>query len=588
MDTLKVYDSGDTQPENGELTRDEILGLGMTLGIVYEDFELLKLWLSDADNSLYVNSTHTGVTVIDTGDETPVINGTNDVININSISGTTTIDAGNGNDIFRVNYDRNGNQTFASGIDGELTLHGQQGSDKYDIGLAGGASSRINVFDESRGDPGIDRLRIYGSNETDFFLLRANKVVGQGMVAAIEVDENREPVDGGVIERINYDGDISGAIEIYGRDGDDTFVLDDNLSPTVIFGDAGDDSFQIGQVFQSARDDTNPDNGLAEEDYFETTQVTRGFLSNGVSQNTTLFGGIGNDSFTVYSNKAELYLYGDEDDDTFRVRAFVKVDPNDPKAPYTNINGGQGADFISYTVNAPVRIEGGDGFDTLTVIGTEFGDDFVITEQGVYGAGLFITYAGLERIVVDALEGNDRFFIESTSESVALEVVGGLGSDTFNVGGSNGEAVTVVSNNLEGHSGLIIDTVSSDDPDYQNVFAQDVSANVADNDEAGIVVLLDQGPLRVFENAMADAGLIVSTYIVVLTRAPEENVQVTASPVSLRESEQRAGGKGLALKPFSLRKRCGTARACPRNHASRQNCQDSVGYSGRSRPASQR
>ena len=86
------------------------------------------------------------------------------------------------------------------------------------------------------------------------------------------------------------------------------------------------------------------------------------------------------------------------------------------KAPFTNINGGQGADFISYTVNAPVRIDGGDGFDTLIVIGTEFGDDFVVTDKGVFGAGLFITYAGIEKLVVDAQEGNDRFYIASTPE----------------------------------------------------------------------------------------------------------------------------------------------------------------------------
>jgi hypothetical protein len=181
-----------------------------------------------------------------------------------------------------------------------------------------------------------------------------------------------------VIERINYDGDINGAIEVYGRNGDDTFVFDDTLAPVVAFGDAGNDTFQVGQVFLSARDGGNPDNGLAEEDYFETTQITRGFLSNGISFSATLFGGTGNDNFTVYRNKAELFMFGDEDDDTFTVRAFVKVDPKDPKAPYTNINGGQGADFIAFTVNAPVRIDGGDGFDTLTVIGTEFGDDFVI------------------------------------------------------------------------------------------------------------------------------------------------------------------------------------------------------------------
>ncbi|MCP4455186.1 MAG: hypothetical protein GY809_27305, partial [Planctomycetes bacterium] len=221
-DYLKVYDSGDDTAENGELRSDEIVGLGMTLGIEYQGFELLTLWLSDNDNGLYIDSTHAGVTQIDTGDEDPVINGTNDIININSTSGTTTIDMGRGNDVVRVNYDNNGDQTSVSGIDGELTLHGQQGSDKYDIGLAGGISSRINVFDESRGDTGIDYLRVYGTNQTDFFLIRANKDVGQGMVAAIEVDENREPVQGGVIERINYDGNINGAIEIYGRDGDDT------------------------------------------------------------------------------------------------------------------------------------------------------------------------------------------------------------------------------------------------------------------------------------------------------------------------------------------------------------------------------
>ena len=547
VDTLKVYDRNDTQAENGILTPGEITGMGMTLGIGYEGFEVLKLWLSNANNNLYVAGTHTGVTVIDAGDEMQQGDDTNDVINIAAISGTTTVEAGDGNDIIRVNYDRDGKQTNLSGIDGELTLHGQRGSDKYDIGLAGMISSRINVFDQSRGDPGIDRLRVYGTDDTDFFLLRGNQDVGLGVVSAIEVDENREPVDGGVLERINYDGDINGAIEIYGRGGDDTFVLDDNLAPTVIFGDAGNDTFQVGQVFQSARDETNPDNGLAEEDFFETTQITRGFLSNGISRSTTLNGGIGNDTFTVYSNKAELFLFGDEDDDTFRVRAFVKVDPNDPKAPYTNINGGQGADFIEYTVNAPVRIDGGDGFDTLTVIGTEFGDDFAINDQGVYGAGLFVTYTGLEKIVVDALEGNDRFFIESTSEHVALEVVGGLGSDTFNVGGSYGQEVTVVSNNLEGHSGLIINTVSSDDPDYQNIFVQDISADVADNDEAGVVVILDSGPLRVFEDAAADASMIVGTYQVVLTRAPEESVQVTAAQVSLTEAAQAAGGKGIAL-----------------------------------------
>src|SRR5690606_21344373 len=145
------------------------------------------------------------------------------------------------------------------------------------------------------------------------------------------------------------------------------------------------------------------------------------------------------------------------------------------------------------------------------------------------------------------LEGNDTFFIASTSETVALEVVGGLGGDTFNVGGSNGDTVTVVSNSLQGHGGVVINTVSSNDPRYQAIFVQDVVGNVGDNDEAGVIVMREDGPLRVFESVTADSGLIVYTYKIVLTRAPEETVRITAAPVPLSESDERAGGAGIRL-----------------------------------------
>jgi len=80
-----------------------------------------------------------------------------------------------------------------------------------------------------------------------------------------------------------------------------------------------------------------------------------------------------------------------------------------------------------YNINAPVRIDGGDGFDSLTIVGSEFGDDYVITENGVFGGGLFVSFVGLEKLVVDALQGNDTFFIESTNENVQVEIVGGSG-----------------------------------------------------------------------------------------------------------------------------------------------------------------
>ncbi|MCK9231001.1 MAG: hypothetical protein M0P18_10020, partial [Syntrophales bacterium] len=477
----------------------------------------------------------------DSGNADPGVGGEMDIRGI--ILGTAArIQGDSDDDVFDITADP------WHDVVGPISLHGFGGSDLYKINLRGTGSAMFNVYDKSpAGDMGADRLLIYGTPEDDFLLFRP------GSISAVEVDENREPVPGGAIERVNYDGDINAGIFVFGRDGDDTFVFDGTSSPLTVYGDAGNDLFQVGQMFKSPRDGSNPDNGLGPEDWFSTTLTTRGYLSDGVNHATTLYGGTGDDTFNVYRNMAELYLYGEEDNDTFRIRAFVKVDPNDPKAPFTNINGGQGENFISYTVNAPVRIEGGSGFDTLVVVGTEFGDDFIITDQGIFGAGLFATYSGIEQIIIDGLEGNDTFFIAGTPEGTDVQIYGGLGSDTFNVsGGTGSQPVYVVGNSLQGHSGLIQHSVNpASDPAFRDLFVQDISANVADNDAPGVVIQMDQ-PLRVFEGGLADDDLrktmMYAVYSVVLTRSPEEEVRVTASPSLPRESESAAGGEGILLK----------------------------------------
>ena len=44
--------------------------------------------------------------------------------------------------------------------------------------------------------------------------------------------------------------------------------------------------------------------------------------------------------------------------------------------------------------------------------------------------------------------------------------------------------------------------MSSTDEDYLNIFVQDISSNVADNDEAGVFVDVSNGSLIVFEHSM--------------------------------------------------------------------------------------
>ncbi|MBT6721705.1 MAG: hypothetical protein HOB20_00600, partial [Planctomycetaceae bacterium] len=594
-DQVVVYDSGAQAGRAGAIQSQKITGLGMAGEIIYQDFDFARVILGNQGNAFHVQSTHAGQTEIDTGTGA-------DTVNVQATTGVTYVNTEQGNDVVNVNYDAQGQQTFLAGIgDDSLIVRTGFGSDHINVGLSGNASSLIDIFDTyelsakaalklatadslhpvvpvTRGTPpadeGLDSLNIYGTDEADYFLIRANNVLNAGLtssenigiIAAIQTDSLRQPIEGGTTERINYRSDIDGGITTFGRSGNDTFVFDDTKSSMVVYGDEGNDTFQIGQIFQSARDGSNPDNNLATDEWVATTQVTRGFLTNGVSHSTTIYGGTGEDSFNVYRNLAELFLFGQEDDDNFLIRAFVKVNPNDPKAPFTNINGGQGADFIAYTVNAPVRISGGSGFDTLTVVGTEFGDDFVITRDGIFGGGLYVTYGAIEKVDVDALEGNDTFFVESSSENVVLEIFGGIGSDVFNISGGSGNApITVASNGLDGHTGLIQHQASSTFIEtgsaglYQDVYVRDLDVKVADSDEAGIVITPISEHLRVFEDVRFDdpgvdhlaAKFIRNSYQVVLTRAPKETVRVAAFPTALSEKLANAGGKNLILNGSS-------------------------------------
>ena len=173
---------------------------------------------------------------------------------------------------------------------------------------------------------------------------------------------------------------------------------------------------------------------------------------------TTLNGGDGKDLFLVFRNRAVLNANGEDGDDTFVIRTFLEEDSE------TQVVAGAGADTISYVTNSPVNVNGGDGFDTLFVIGTEADDFFVLTEAGVYGAGRYVAFVAIERLGVDGAEGNDTITVLATPPGVDVEVYGGLGSDTIDVAG---DAPVVAADDLTGHSGLITHSVESTTRDVE-------------------------------------------------------------------------------------------------------------------------
>ncbi len=282
-------------------------------------------------------------------------------------------------------------------------------------------------------------------------------------------------------ERINYDDTVN-VLRINGGDGDDRFYVDDNSALTTIDGGAGNDTFQVGQIFGADRVVPN----VADGDQIATIQTTVGFLSRGVSYATTILGGTGDDVFTVYSNQAPLKLFGEEGNDNFTVRAFVIKGTNQVASSDTLVSGGGGDDHIEYNINAPVSIDGGAGLDTVTVLGTEVSDSFVITKDGVMGAGLNVSYTGVEKLEVDGLEGDDHFYVLSTNPGMVTTIIGGLGNDTFDVGGD--VTTPIVALSTEGTIGFINHTVSSADPAFNGVFAPGVPLNVASAQNGGVIL----------------------------------------------------------------------------------------------------
>ncbi|TMB71345.1 MAG: hypothetical protein E6J52_13645 [Chloroflexi bacterium] len=279
-------------------------------------------------------------------------------------------------------------------------------------------------------------------------------------------------------------------------------------------------------------------------DEITTVHTTAGWLSRGISFSTTAYGGDNDDRFQVYSNKAPLKLFGEDDNDEFVVRAFV-LDTGELGTSDTLLSGGGGDDHIEYNINAPVSIDGGAGVDSVVVIGTEVNDNFAITEDGVQGAGLNVHYENVERLEVDGLEGDDNFFVLSTSPRVVTTIIGGLGSDTVNVGGDVTQRIVALS--VEGVSGFINHTLTSTDPAYDGVFADGIHVSVANGSAGTVVVEPSGGDSTAIEDR---PGANVDTYTMRLAAAAPTDGTVaylTVSATPAPSKDRAADGKLLEV-----------------------------------------
>ena len=455
----------------------------MTDGLVdYTDFEYLGLKLGSGSDVLNVDSTLVGLTEIDLG-------AGDDRAFVETLGGNTTVRGQDGSDWLVVNAIPD-DPTATNPMAGKtLALDGGNGADNFIVGLFGKGSSTIAVTD-TLSDGKTNNLVVNGSALNDTMLMRRN------LIALLSAK-----VSGlfTAAERVTYTSAITGNVIVNGLAGDDHIVLDDNSAKTTVNGDSGNDKFSVGQLFTEVGGTL--DVGIPTGQLFDST---RGWLSNGVSVATTINGGSGDDTFDIFRNKAVLTLNGETGDDTFVIRSFAG------ESATSRVNSGAGRDFIEYAMNAPVAIDGGEGFDTIVVIGTEFNDRYVVTRDAIYGAGRFVTFVNVERLKVYGMEGDDVFYVLSTNALVETALYGGLGSDRIEIAGA---APPVQSDDFQGHTGLVRNSVEGAgtlSTAWTNIPVNGVAAEIQDNDAPALIIVPVTPPLTVRESSGAAVTQTVS------------------------------------------------------------------------------
>ena len=220
---------------------------------------------------------------------------------------------------------------------------------------------------------------------------------------------------------LNYFG--ADEVFVHGTNAADIFSFDNTSALTYAFGHGGKDSFNIGSVIE-VRQAPNPE-GEGTVSVVETTA--------GTSTDTRLFGGGGNDYFQVFRSKGETWLFGDAGDDTFLVKATLGI---------TNLGSGKGKNKVGFNRNAPLHIDGGSGFDTFILEGTEIGDQFVVYVdddgvQQIKGAGVDLgSIQNVENIQINAIDGDDTIYVYGVNAETRLTVNAGRGNDTIQIGGA--------------------------------------------------------------------------------------------------------------------------------------------------------
>src|SRR5688500_14300830 len=451
---------------------------------------------------------------------------------------------------------------FVALLHGDLQEHRLDGPGDVDSPIAD--VQRINYDAALNG-----RLLVYGLGGNDSFFTDDNSAIttldGGAGSDTFQIGQvfgsKRDAAEGALLPQDTFpvliattrgwlSPGIHAPLVAQGGTGNDEFVVYSNQAELRLEGDDGNDLFVVRAFALAAVCDTNADAvaGCQFSDIdidadpatglFPADSNDDGICDTADADGFTGFRRDNNDAGVCNSADAHRTTAPTQrEDDEIPLDAFGVARPRiglgfSVDRPL-DIRTGAGEDEVQYNVNAPVSVDGGTGFDKVAILGTEFPDDFVITEKGVFGAGVNVRFENVEVVEVDGLEGDDEFFIISWRAGVALRVIGGLGSDTINVAGDVVEDIVV--RELEGVSASVNHLVRSlTDLGYDGLLAPGIDLNVA-SPALGVVVITESGN----QTSIREGGPVdTDSYTVRLAAAPVGTVFVTVSAARSPQEER--------------------------------------------------
>jgi hypothetical protein len=462
---MDVDDTGSTRSKAGTLTATTLTGLGMAVGVTYNNIQAVNIRLGSGGNVFNVLSTDAGQTFLDSGTES-------DTVNIQSTSGPTTVQGNDGNDAFNVGSLAPATSGVVDLVAGPLSVDGGTGSNVLNVDDTGSTSARTGTLTSGT----LTGLAMAGGvTYLDINSMNVRLGSGNDVFTIASTHANSTLVSAVAGNNTFNVQAIAGNTLVRGGTGNDTFIVGSTSAataravrtipaPLMLDGGGGTNQVSVAADVDFTLRDWNLQ--LSTGDSFGLRSMQQAVLTGGPTDNTfdvsawagtgTLNGGGGLDRVVSVSNAdgvltdtglsrsngtsfvlngigaAELgggsrnntldatgffgaaWLYGGTGNDT--LRAGSGSDYLDGGSGHDCLVGGTGSDILVGLSGTGDTIQAGSGDATI------YGSSFADTLLGGTGSNVIDGRGGNDLIVGGP--GNDCLW-------------GGTGNDTIYGGGGN-------------------------------------------------------------------------------------------------------------------------------------------------------